>query len=384
MFEMPAKPQRELQVAENRIHFKTQSLDITINAQTGYIDEYIVQGKSLLKPDAFKPVVVQDNADPWGMMHESYLNITDEFRLMSPEKGSSFSGITDKVIDSVRVIEDGEVRSVVEVLLSCRDSFICMHYILPKNGTLVELGIHVFWNEKDSMLKLTLPTLFRNSVCLGEQAYGRCSLPVDGTESITHKWVAAVSESDDKGIVCIKDSIYASDFHDDRLNITLLRSPAYSAHPGNDKDGNLTLLMPDDRLVHRIDQGYRSFKLWFDGGSADSALKNVDRKAQVCNEKPYALSFFPSDCGGEKPHPPVVIENDSIVVTAVKHSDDGGELVVRLFEPEGKQCATMMTLPSLARQFELEFSPFEIKTLSIDIENARVTETDLLEMPLKR
>ncbi|AQQ70247.1 Mannosylglycerate hydrolase [Limihaloglobus sulfuriphilus] len=381
LFEVPAKPEKELKIVDNKIRFKTQSLDITINADTGFVDKYLVEGKSLLKPEAFKPVIIQDDADPWGMMKEKFLNKTDEFRLMTPEKGTRFSGIAGHVIDSVRVIEDGEVRSVVEVLLSCRDSSICMHYILPKKGTLVELDVQVFWNEKDSMLKLSVPLLFKNSVCLGQQAYGRCSLPVDGTESVSHGWVAAVSETDDCGIACIKDSIYASDFHDGQLNITLLRSPAYSAHPGADKDGKMCLFMPDDRFVHRIDQGYRSFSLWFDGGSAGSVLQTIDRKAQLCSEKPYALSFFP-DCSCEKPHPPVVIENESILVTALKHSEEGEELVVRLFEPQGKPTTTMMTLPSVAKQFELNFSPFEIKTLSIDIENSRITETDLLERPL--
>ena len=62
----------------------------------------------------------------------------------------------------MRVIEDGPVRSVIEVRWLGRVPH-RQRYMLPKHGTEVQVEMCVYWNEKDRMLKLALPVAERSA-----------------------------------------------------------------------------------------------------------------------------------------------------------------------------------------------------------------------------
>ena len=72
-------------------------------------------------------------------------------------RASEYSGVEKGLLDSVRIIEDGSVRTVVEAVFSYGFSFICQRYKLPKKGTEIEVEVRVLWNEKSKMLKLSIP-----------------------------------------------------------------------------------------------------------------------------------------------------------------------------------------------------------------------------------
>ncbi len=64
---------------------------------------------------------------------------------------------------------------------------------------------------------------------------------------------------------------------------------------------------------------------------------------------------------------------------AMKLSDDGSRLIVRLFEPTGSARRTTLRIPALDVALDLRLSPFEVRTLSVDLATKAVFETDLLE-----
>ena len=86
--------------------------------------------------------------------------VQGDFSLMDPEDSAAFAGVNAPSLPPVRVIESGAVRTIVEALLHWNHSAVCMRYILPAEGAEIGLDLRVFWNEKDSMLKLALPTVF--------------------------------------------------------------------------------------------------------------------------------------------------------------------------------------------------------------------------------
>ena len=161
---------------------------------------------------------------------------------------------------------------VIEAVFEYEDSQICQSYILPRSGSAFEVETRVFWSEKNRMLKLSVPLAFEGRF-LGQVAYGREELPDKGREVVAQKWVA-VAENDGHAITCLNAGSYASDYCDGELRLTLLRSPAYSGHPINDRP-----VVPQDRFLPRIDQGERLFRFRFQGGPADSRLSAVDREA---------------------------------------------------------------------------------------------------------
>lgn len=121
------KPRPVLHQQNGVIDFQTDQVHVVINCRTGLMDVYEVNGVNgvnYLRPNAFLPLVIGDNADAWGMKESSYRDVVVQFNLMSPEEGSSFSGIDGTELDAVRVIEDGDVRTVVEALFQYGHSFI--------------------------------------------------------------------------------------------------------------------------------------------------------------------------------------------------------------------------------------------------------------------
>ncbi|MCP4166211.1 MAG: hypothetical protein GY759_10000 [Chloroflexi bacterium] len=371
--QLPKKPSPQLVVVGGKITFQNERLEVIINCETGLIDRYQVEGVDYLKAGAFCALVLADNDDPWGMTVHGFRDVVGRFELMSPERGAAFSGVAEKVLDSVRVIEDGEVRSVVEAVLNYGDSFICMRYKLPKQGTELEIEGRVHWNEKSRMLKLSIPTTLADPDYLGQVAYGTAMLPNDGQEAVAQKWTGLFSEQDQRALTCINDGTYGSDSLDGEIRLSLLRSAAYAGHPILDRP-----ILPQDRYSPRIDQGERLFRFWIKGGSFAERRASVDREALLRNEKPYALSFFPSG-QGTLPSPAIRLSDAVVQMTAFKQAESGGQYIVRLFEPTGVVRSTVVEIPAIAVSYEVHLSAYEIKTLRIDPTQSVISETNLLE-----
>jgi len=372
---LPAKPRPALQARNGRIRFKTDRLEVVINARTGLVDRCRIDGANYIdrKGRAFQPIVMLDDEDPWGMRVRRFGKLAGRFKAMSGAEAARFAGVQATRLAAVRVIEDGPVRSVIEALLSYGDSRICQRYKLPKDGGEIELELRVFWQEKDRMLKLSVPLAFGKARFVGQTAFGVDDLPADGDEAVAQKWVAAICDQRDQAFSCINDGIYGSDFAPGRLRLTLLRSPAYSAHPVGQRQ-----TLAQDRFSPRIDQGERRFRLWFNGGPIRRRLEAVDREALAHNETPYVLPFFPAG-GGSKPKPLARLSDKVVQVTAIKLAEDSRDLIIRLFEPTGRRRSTVLSLPMLRKSKKLTLKPFEVRTLRINPRTGAIDEVDLLE-----
>ncbi len=366
------KPRPALREKNGMIRFRTGLLDVVINTKTGLVDRYRVRGVDHVGRGAFLPLVMADNEDSWGMLGRSYRKVVGRFRLMSRKDGTRFSGVTRATLPSVRVIEDGPVRSVVEAVFAHGDSFICQQYKLPKRGTEIEVETRVHWNEKNRMLKLAVPTPGGGRY-VGQIAFGVGDLPSNGDEAVAQKWVAVVSDDDNRALTCINDGVYGSDVSADGLRLTLLRSPAYSGHPIFERE-----IVPQDRYLPRQDQGERVFRFWLNGGRIRDRLDAVDREALAKNEQPFALSFFPPGTG-RKPRPGVRIGDDVVQVTAIKKAHDDNDIIIRLFNPTGRARTTTVAIPWIGLKAKATLSRFEIKTLKVNPKTRRVREVNLLE-----
>lgn len=370
---LPQKPAPTLKEKNGMIEFKTDELEVLINCKTGLMDRYAANGVSCLKENAFALLVIADNDDSWGMTVKGFRNIAGTFQLMSREEGTKFSGVDESVLDSVRVIEDGDVRAVVEAVFSYGNSFICQTYKLPKHGTEVEIETRVHWNEKSKMLKLSIPTVFEAGKCLGQVAFGVEELPDNGDEAAAQKWAGVFSEKNGHAVTCINNGTYGVDFKDGEMRVSLLRSPGYSAHPLDDR-----AIMLQDRYSPRIDQGERIFSFWLNGGKLEERLTHIDREALVHNEKPYALSFYPSG-EGTKAYALAELKDDTVQVTAFKKAEANDGYIIRLFEPTGQERNTLLSIPIIGLEQQVNLKKFEIKTLKLDFKAGTLMEVDMME-----
>lgn len=365
---LPGKAPAPSPLGPGPFRFANAEMEAEVDLSTGLLTRYAVRGRDILGPEAFKALVITDDADPWAMKVKSFRRVEGAFALAPPEDD----------LPSVRLVEDGDVRVVLEAAFVFRRSRLLLRYLFPRRGTEVGVEALVFWAEKDRMLKLALPCRLSAPRFMGQVAFGADELPSNGDEAVAQKWLALVSAADDCALSVVNDGTYGSDFAGGELRLSLLRSPAYSADTWEDR-----LLVPKDRHIPRQDQGERSFRFWIDAGPAAAHLEGLGRRALIHNEVPYALAYFPPGTGRRAEAGPR-LGDKAVELAAFKKAEDGRALVIRLFEPAGRKRTTSLDLPFAGAGTRVALGPFEVKTLKFDPRRKTFTETDLLERPVRK
>ena len=349
---------------------------VEISSSTGLLTRFAVDGFDYLAGPAFRPLLLKDNADPWGMKTRAFRDVVGEFTLMSAARAAAFAGVSAAELAPVRVIEDGPVRTTIEALLECGRSAVAIRYMVPTVGTEVEVELRVAWFERDRMLKLALPTTLDGGEVQVQTAYGVEVVRARGEETVGHRWLALLSSDRGRALTLVNDTTYGFDVEGGEIRPSLLRAPAYAGHPVDD----VTPIVRQDRFEAREDQGEHVFRFWLNAGPARERLDAVDREAAIRTEGLIALCAFPSGAGA--PALPGVHLADGVVrLAALKMSEDGHALVLRLFEPTGTRRDTRVRIPALGLDFAVALGPFELRTLLVNLATRTVSPADLLERP---
>lgn len=125
--------------------------------------------------------------------------------------------------------------------------------------------------------------------------------------------------------------------------------------------------MPQERHSDYIDQGERTFILRIDAGSKEYIANNVGRKAQVFNEEPMALSYFPPASGTAAIKPALLIDSNPVVeVSCFRLADDGKKYILRLFNPSGLDQSVKVKVPVMDVESCVIVKAHEFATYGID------------------
>ncbi|HSV72559.1 MAG TPA: glycoside hydrolase family 38 C-terminal domain-containing protein [Chthonomonadales bacterium] len=375
---LPAKPAPDLRAEGGSFSLRSDVAEWAVSSRTGLLERYAVGGVDYLLGRGFQPLVMRDNEDPWGMTVRGFRTLAGRFRLLGPSAAARLAGVRADRLPPVRVIEDGDVRTVIEALLGFASSAVVLRYRIPRRGSEFEVEARVHWNVKDRALKLLLPVTLRGATYYGQVAYGAQELPSNGDEAVSQKWSAVISSDRTRALTVINDGVYGSDFSRQGLRLTLLRSPAYAGHPIHDRP-----VVPQDRYTERIDQGERLFRFWVNAGPARERLERVDREALAHNEKPMAISFFPSGAG-QAQEPFVTLSGGGLQLSAMKRAEDGDGMIARIFEPSGHRTSAVLSIPALRIEETVTLGAFEVRTYRVGPASRRLTECDLMERPLAR
>ena len=166
-------------------------------------------------------------------------------------------------------------------------------------------------------------------------------LPADRARGRRPKMGRGCQRTAKHTLTCINHGVYGSDFAGGELRLSLLRSPGYAGHPIFDRP-----VMAQDRFSPRIDQGERCFAFWINGEHARTRQEQMNWEALGHNERPYALSFFPSGAG--EPPPPAVTLRDSVIqMTAFKQVDQSQDYVIRCVRANGSTRSTVLEVVPL-------------------------------------
>ena len=95
--------------------FRGEGLEAHMSRKTGFLTALRVDGKEYLKGDAGRLKVLKSDKDPWGMNRKSYRETEGYFELLTGEEEKDFTS-SGKNLEGLRIIEDGEVRTVVEAV----------------------------------------------------------------------------------------------------------------------------------------------------------------------------------------------------------------------------------------------------------------------------
>ena len=365
-------------IQDNFFVFDNGAMKLIISQKTGLIESLEIGGKVYFNGEGISFDVLKDTADAWVSCGDNLGSNCGRFKLATTSECAELSGIKGKRLEPIRVIECGDVRTVLEACFVYNRSFMFVRYCIPKRGSEIGIDVRVNWNENDKALKMAVKSGFDVNRMLGDTAFGFSELVCDGRETVSQKWVAIAGEKTNQALGCINNGTYGADFKDGKMRITLLRSACYSTlgDEQNHQDG--TLILPQDRLMPRFDNGVRSFKFWLCPQSFDELLTDIDNSALLKNEKPLSLSFFPGG-DGNKPKPMAKLSKNNVQISAIKKGNTGDKIVVRLYEPIGRSAKTQLILPVFDRKLELLFNPFEIKTVVYDIKKDEFKITSLME-----
>jgi len=380
--DMDAKPVPQLKEANGLFTFNNGEMEVVISAATGHVERFSVfpggqKGKNILK-DAFKIQAMQDTEDPWSFYQLGWETKVGEFELLSPEAGSRFSAV-DKVIPSVRIIEDGDARTVIEAVFGYNNSFAVVRYLLPKAGKAFDVNVRIINTEKKTMYKMHLPAAFAGGVPEGEVAFGRETLTTCGRDNISQRYVTLAN--DNVGFAVANDTTYGVGCANDTVSISLMRSTAYTAHPWEDRE-----IMPQDRFSPYAEQGERLYNFRITGGAAEDVKAAAYYNAVQLNQPPYLLSFY-SDGNGEIV-PSLLslsvtdekgnsLPHGTVELTAFKVAEKTQGYTARLFNHLATPVICKISSQIFGIEKEINLQGLEVATLSVN--NGECTPIHMME-----
>ncbi len=381
----PVRPNRR-KISKSALRFVTVHGTVSINPRTGLIDSIIPKGsrRSLVKGNAMQPVLFEDLDHSWTCGDPKQLkgpNIWSQgpawkkpdakFVLatakqaaeLSPLAADKWSKTSKTNAKALRVIEDGELQTVVEALFVCGLSAINRHYVINHLEGRVEIRDRIFYQHKDHMLKLHVPLNFKPMQSRSESCYSvTARLPdVDYVEHPNHRWVTAEAPNGDF-LGVINDASFAHNLTQDAMAINVMRSPAYTSF----------IIQPnepynDNRFVPRQDQGEheRSYELVW---GQQLCERTLTQSAGVLNNQPYAYVYYPN---GHRPSDSTKqyakllrITPKNIQITAIKKAHNSDALVIRLQELDGKKTQAKLHLGD-EKPVTVSVEPYNLSTIMI-------------------
>ncbi|WMJ86392.1 glycoside hydrolase family 38 C-terminal domain-containing protein [Anaerocolumna sp. MB42-C2] len=357
--------------------FENDRMKVVINTTTGLLEEYYVDGICYLTKGSFMLSAFDDTSNPWGIgtMESSGRR---NFSLLLPHEGSEYSGLTSKVIPSVRIIEDGEVRTTIEAVFGLHNSKSYIRYQLPKKGTDFDVELGVLFLEKEQFLKLTLNIPEADNKFSGQIMFGSEELK-QGEETVSQKWVM-VSDKDKNAVAVLNKGTYGASYMNGELGVTLLRSAGYTA-----SDFIMGKALQEEQWAPRMEQGERFYQFRITAGNKKELDNRLDQMALAYNEEPYAFAYCPPgyiEPGVNRRVSFLTIDNPNVILSALKKSEDRDGYIMRLYENSGKSATAVLNILDGRLVKEIKLNANEIKTFFISVKDSYIEETSLIEMDL--
>lgn len=247
--------------------------------------------------------------------------------------------------ESFEIVERGPVRVAAEIVKRFSKSTLRQRISLgPTPGIRFETEID--WHEEDKMLKVAFPVNVNSPRATYEIQFGNVERPTHMNTSwdmakfevCAQKWVD-LSEGD-QGVALLNDCKYGHDIHGNVIRQTLLKAPK-----APDPEADMGL----HRFTYVLMPHYGPYNY---AGIVQAAYAlNAPLRSVFLDPTPGIAGALP---------PFVHCDDRNIVIETVKKSEDGGDLIVRLYECHNSRGASEISclrVPKAASLCDLEENP---------------------------
>ncbi len=363
---LPQRPVFEAKCEGECYVFEGLRYAARLNRRTGLLESYVADGTEYIQQPTGKIITIADDEDPWGMRVQGYQKVTGTLAPVSAEETAVICGIEQAELAPVHIIEDGPVRTIIECVVASSQAQAVLRYTFPKNDNYIDLQLRLITTAKNTMFKYSLETSLSSGILYGKTAYGVDELRQNGLECVAQEYVLLSTEENALSIA--NTGTYALSAENGALLLTLMRTPAYCAHPLEDR-----VILRQDRFGERMDQGERQFFFRIKASAADERREKINTESIVLNQPPVAVCFFPPE-NGQKPMPGCLLDNPAVELAAFKPAFDGNGYILRLFNADQKEQAVRVTLPALDVSFAAQIKPLEVLSYRVSGQKAELCE----------
>ncbi len=305
--------------------------------------------------------------------------------------------------ESVKVVETGPVRAVVQVKKSFGDSAFVQNIVLYSHADRVDFELSVDWHEKYRFAKVAFPLNLESPYATFEIPYGAIqrfdyTLKMDPGVRLTappraweiadrtkfevagQRWADVSNQAGDYGVTLLNDSKYGFSYQENTLRMSLIRGPrrGYPNMPDTWSDQS------DEPIVgiHHIRYALIPHRgAWQD--------VNATRRGAEFNQ-PLLPKSEPSHTGQlATTYSALDLTPSTVTVECVKKAEDTNEYIVRLVETANKASTAVLNFtrpPRTARETDMmewdkfvpttafaikgtkiivPIKPFEVKTIRV-------------------
>ncbi len=303
-----------------------------------------------------RAIVLNDPSDTWSHGVRSYAS-----------QIGAFTHATAKLIES------GPLRARLRVESTYNSSTLTTDWLLYADARTVEGRVSLDWHEHQKMLKFSFPVAVTQPRSTYEIAFGNIVREANGDENPGQRWID-VSGSDDgqqRGFAVVNDAKYGYSVNGNDMRISVVRGAAFANHQPQVVDPQSDALWQDQGV-----QTFRMLLVPHQGSWQDAGLQRISENFI----NPFPLLLQGIHAGSRAQSASFLdVTAGNIVISAIKKSEEGDDLIIRCFETNGNAGIASINFGFAKKLWTGNFRPYEIKTLRMNVGTHEIREVNALE-----
>jgi alpha-mannosidase len=278
-------------------------------------------------------------------------------------------------VQRFEVIEQGPLRCGLHIELSHESSRLEQYYFLTHDSAHLVVEHVLDWDKPWHLLQWTLPIAASLPRVRAETAYGvldRC--PTSGQEYFMQRWLDVADSLTGKGLIVAGSDTQAFTYSDNTLGLIALRSPVMAQMNSPGWNEGAQQLRFSNLGHHRFHVALHPH------GSRQPnhvGYRLADEVATVCTYLHTDNHHGRSDASRWSM---AFSDQANVRPVLMKKAECGNDVVVRLFETDGRACSG--TLQLLGHAYYFSIQAYGLATIKIDSINQRSCMVNGLEEPV--